>query len=226
MIEVPNSMKAPPIYQEGASYEEYKKDIEIWQLLKVASPEEEGPLVYRTLTGRSKEACADLTVDQIGSKNGLKFIKQALDKVHLSDENQRIFLTLDSFEKCKRSPNMTMSAFILSFENLHNKVKAHKITYPNGVLAYRILKAANMSQEHESLVKATVATGNFTYQNVVEQLKKVFSEVPITCSEPPAIKIERTYHASAQVPPDFNTTSQGEGPNDIYEEYDDAEQLP
>ena len=196
MADVPRSMKAPPVYEEGNSYEEYKKDLKIWQLLKVATEEQEGPLVYITFKPKSKAkaACSDLSADEIGSKNGLKLILERLDSVFLTEENQRIFTDLDQFERFKRSPNMTMSAFILSFENLHNKVKSHKCTYPDGVLAYRLLKASNVSNDHEQLIKATVATGAFTYKAVVDQLKKVFSEIP-SVSASPAIKVESTYHA-------------------------------
>ena len=75
---------------------------------------------------------------------------------------------------------MTMSNFILQFENLHNKVKAHKCTYPDGVLAYRLMKAANLSTKDEQLCRATVETGKWSYETVVDQLKKIFSEVPTT----------------------------------------------
>ena len=192
MTDVPMSMKAPPNYREGDSYEEYKRDLEIWQLLKVATDIEEGPLVYRTLTGRAKAACNDLTVNQIGAKNGLALILERLDAVFLVDENQRIFVALDEFEKFKRPSSMTMTNFILSFENLHNKVTTHNCKYPDGVLAYRLIKAANMSSEHERLCRATVGTGKWSYKAVVDQLKKIFSEIPVSSPNIPAIKVENT----------------------------------
>lgn len=218
MSEFPKSMKSPPTYQEGNSYEEYKKDLEIWQLLKVATAEQEGPIVYRTLTGKAKVACSDLTVAQIGSKDGLKLIQARLDTVYLSDENQRIFLALDEFEKYKRSPSMTMSGFILAFETLHNKVTAHKCTYPDGVLAYRLLKAANVSNDHEQLIRATVTTGQWTYQNVVQQIKKVFSEVPASSSDSHAVKVENTLHTTSQ-------NSSCSNPQ-CYDDTEDTERLP
>ena len=71
MTDLP-AFKAPPIYKEGNSYDEYKRDLDIWLLLKVSSAEEQGPLVYRTLTGKAKAACRSLTVAELGSANGLK----------------------------------------------------------------------------------------------------------------------------------------------------------
>ena len=79
MADLPGSMKAPPIYKEGNSYTEYVRDLEIWLLLKVATAEEQGVLVFRTLTGKAKAACHDLTVAQIGSDQGLQLIRERLD---------------------------------------------------------------------------------------------------------------------------------------------------
>ena len=190
--------KYPPILQEGNSYEEWKRDFQIWQLLKLATKTDEGPLVYRTLTGRSKSAVSDLTPAQIGSNNGLDLIIERLDKLHLNDKNQRIFVALDTFEKFKRPSNMSMSNFIVAFENLHNSVKMHQCTYPDGVLAYRLLKSANLSPEQSALCKATVETDNWTYDSVVNQLRKIFSELPLITNSPLAIKTENTFQATSE----------------------------
>ena len=198
MANLPSSMKAPPIFNENESYDEYIRDLEIWQLLKSATDEEEGVIIYRTLTGRAKASCNDLTPAQIGSRDGLKLIRERLNKIFRPEENQRIFIALDEFEKCKRPGGMTMSNFILQFENLHNKVKMYKCTYPDGVLAYRLMKAANVSHEHEKLCKATIETGKWTYEAVCDQLRKIFSEVPTPSPTPSPIKVENTYVSNHQ----------------------------
>ena len=123
MSNIPNSMRAPPSLTEGKSYEFWKKEIKIWQLLKVATAKEEGPLIFtNSLTERDKKVISELTVDEIGSDQGLKKILDKLDKLYLADKNQRTFAALDQFEKYKRPSNTTMSDFILEFTKLHNKV--------------------------------------------------------------------------------------------------------
>ena len=222
MAELPRSVKAPPVYVEGDSYEEYKRDLEIWQLLKVATAEEEGVIIYRTLTGRAKASCKDLTPAQIGSANGLKEIKKRLDKIYLPELNQRVFVVLDTFEKFKRSGSMTMSNFITEFENLHNTVKTHNITYPDGVLAYRLMKAANISPEHERLCKATVETGKWSYEAVCDQLKKIFSEIPLSPNDNPnsqAIKLENTYLTTNELSQEYCYEEQvNENEHEIFQE--------
>ena len=51
----------PPNWVENQSYEDWKNEIEIWRLLKSATAEEEGPLVYCVLTGSAKDTIKRLT---------------------------------------------------------------------------------------------------------------------------------------------------------------------
>ena len=43
----------PPDFKEGTSYDAYKKELEVWKLCKTCQPDEQGPVVFRTLTGRA-----------------------------------------------------------------------------------------------------------------------------------------------------------------------------
>ena len=47
-------------------------------------------------------------------------------------------------------------------------------------LAYRLLKAANLSEYHEQLAKATISDIN--YDVMKTQLKKIFGDNPSSCS--------------------------------------------
>ena len=175
------SLMAPPEFQEG-NFETYKKEIEIWKLMKAYTPEEQGPIVFRSLYGRAKTAALELTVDQVGSKDGLKLILDKLGKIYLPEENLRICVVLEKFETFKRRPNMNMADFILDFEHLYSQVKEKGIQYPDGVLAYRVMKASNISNFHEQLLRSTVATGSWSYQSVLDQLKKIFNDISIVQS--------------------------------------------
>ena len=167
----------PPDFKEGTSYDAYKKELEVWKLCKTCQPDEQGPVVFRTLTGRAKVAARELSVKEIGSATGLDLILKKLDKLYLADKNKQICTVLEKFESFRRSPNMTMANFVLDFESLHNKVKNYEIVYPDGVLAYRIMKAANISKYHEELLRATIATGEWSYETVKEQLAKIFHDL-------------------------------------------------
>ena len=196
-----SSIKAPPVLCEETGYERYKLEIEIWQLLKVCSKQEEGPLIFRTLPEKAKSTVISLGAAAIGSETGLQQILAKLDTLYLSDKNQRIFQALDAFEKFRRPGTMDMNTFVLEFQKLHDKVSQYNCVYPDGVLAYRILKAANISTEHESLVRATVETGKWSSKSIIEQLSKVFN-VSRSPSPSVAVKVEPVFHSRTE----FNTT--------------------
>ena len=166
-------MKSPPVLSDSSSYEDFKKEIEIWRLLKVCSAEEEGPMVFRTLTGKAKTAALRLTVKQIGAADGLDQILAEVDKVHLDEKNTRTFECLEKFEQFHRGSNVGITEFMLEFASLYSKLQDLKIEYPPEVVGYKLLKAARLSPDDERIVKATIETGKFCAETVEIQLKKV-----------------------------------------------------
>ena len=192
--------KDPPEWTDGMSYDEFKKEIEVWQLLKVATDIEEGPLVFRSLPPKSKAkaAASELSVAEIGAADGLKKILVKLDQVYLAEQNQRIFIDLEAFEKFNRKSTMSMADYVLEFERLHVKVRKHKCEYPDGVLAYKLLERAKMSYDDEKLCLATIATNQWSYKSMKEQIKKISNNIVPTVSEScdnKAIKVEPTLYA-------------------------------
>ena len=215
--------KEPPVWVDGQGYEDYVKDIKIWQLLKSVQPTEEGPVIYRVLKGEAKEAAKELSVEEIGSADGLKLILQKLDSLYLANKNQRIFSALETFEKFRRPGHMNMSTFLLQFERLHSTVKTFNCSYPDGVLAYKLLQSARLSTEHENLCKATINTGQWTYQSVKDQIKKILSDIsPVgkDLADKP-IKVEPTYYGrSVGYNPDDSQNENSDEDFDVDDEPD------
>ena len=101
-------------------------------------------------------------------------------------------MAYDKFEKFQRSPDMDIKEYINEFESLYDKIRAHNMELPDGVLAYRVLKNANISQEHEQLARATIT--EFSFSNITEQLKKNFGDVATTQnSVTAAVKADPTF---------------------------------
>ena len=57
---------------------------------------------------------------------------------------------------------MNMKEFSNNFECLHDKLMVYQMELLDGVLAYCVLKSANLSEENEKLARATITT--FTNQ--------------------------------------------------------------
>lgn len=67
---------------------------------------------------------------------------------------------------------MNMVEYINEFEKRYNKIKAHNMELPTAVLAYRLLKSANISSKKQQLVRATL--GSLTFDNMKKQLKAIY----------------------------------------------------
>ena len=76
------SLKSPPQFDPDAdNYEQFKKDLQIWELFTDLDVKKKGPAVYLPLNKKVREAVRSLTVDQINSASGLKTITDRLDEV-------------------------------------------------------------------------------------------------------------------------------------------------
>ena len=73
---------------------------------------------------------------------------------------------IKNFESFKRSGN-NMKEFLIDFDKRLYKIKNY-ITYPDDLLAYRLLKAANLDETHEKLIWATIS--DLKYEEVHSKL--------------------------------------------------------
>ena len=107
----------------------------------------------------------ELDVLKLTDKDGVKNVISKLDTLYLEDTYQSAYPAYENFEHFQRSPGMhiIMKEFINEFELLYNKLRVLKLELPDGVLAYRVLKSANLSTENEKLARATIKELTYKY---------------------------------------------------------------
>ena len=164
----------PPEFSESMSWTDYKKEIEIWQALTTLDDEKQGPCLYLSLKGKAREAALELDLAKIKGKDGVKLILQRLDELYLEDTTQTAYLAYQSFETFKRPEDMKMKDYLAKFEHLYTKIKDHQMVLPDGVLAYRVLNSANLTNEQMTLCRATMT--ELKYDEMVKQLKRLFAD--------------------------------------------------
>ena len=96
-----------------------------------------------------------------------------LDKMHLKGESSQTYEAYETFEKFVQPSGMSISDYVIKFELLYFKAKSFHMEILDGVLAYSLLKSANLINEQKQLVK--VAVSKMDYQIMKDQLKKVFT---------------------------------------------------
>ena len=167
------SMKQPPVFNPdgGDSYLNWKNDVEVWCLLTEKT--KQGPAVYISLQGDAKEAVRSIPVADLAKEDGVKKITDELDKIYLKDETTRSFCAIKSFIEYRRTQEQTFTKFMVEFNNRLREVKKHNLDFDDGILAFFLLMAANLTEDHERLVRATAT---LTFQDMKDKLQKVFGE--------------------------------------------------
>ena len=134
--------------------------------------EKKAPVIFLTLTGQTREAILELDLDTLPVDSGVENLIKPLDNLYLKDRDLLAYEAYEAFEKFKRPPSMTINNYIREFKCL--KIKNYDMGLSDGMLAYKFLNNANISEHHKQLVQATL--NELKYNTMKEQLKKVFSD--------------------------------------------------
>ena len=160
-----------PTLTRAEDFEEWKRDILIWKEITSIPAAKQGPVVYRSLEGQAKKVCSNIKVEEICGTQGYTLIMTKLEEVFAKDKEQELFNVCREFETFKRKPDMGINEYITEFERLYGKLNSNNMTYPDSILAYKLLINANISEEKQQMCRATM--GTLSLENITKQLKVI-----------------------------------------------------
>ena len=178
------SIKTPPSFNKNTDdYAKWRKKFQIWSNVTEAPKTKQGGLLVLTLDDQTQETIFEkMTADDLKMEGATDQILKYLDEMFKKDESISAFEIYEDFELYKRPSHVSMTEFCSEFERKLSKVKSSGTQIAEHVLAYRMLKSANLTDKEEQLVKATI--NEMTHADMVKQLKKVFNvSVRSTSSE-------------------------------------------
>ena len=215
-------LKTPPLLENEEHYSEWRCDLQIWLLFTDLSVAKQGPAVYLSLSGRARDCVRELTSEQIGHDDGVKTILAKLDKVFLKDDNTRAYLAFKEFYDYKRASGVNITEFLVQFEYLYHKLGKFDVKLPEGVQAFFLLNAANVSEENERLARATCSVMN--YENMKTTIKKFFGDPAAVGggNGAPSVKAEPVFvseHESALQTRGWQPRGRGRGRGRGYRNY-------
>ena len=108
----------------------------------------------------------------------------------MKDSTITKYQAFESFMTFKRPPAMSIQAFLNEFEKCLFKIKTSSTTMSDDILAYQLLKSANMSTHHEELIKATIP--DLQYNIMKDQLQKTLSDALRQVLTEDIVKTEET----------------------------------
>ena len=93
-----------------------------------------------------------MTLDDLKKSEGLDLLIQYMDKKLGKDDLANCIEKYEDFDSFVRESNQTMTDFISKFDQKYNKIVKLNMTLPSAVLAFMLLKKANISKSEKMLV--------------------------------------------------------------------------
>ena len=181
--------------KEGLLYSEWKKELGIWSDFTDLEKKKQGGALFLTLTGKARQAVlAEVTRDELKKETGLEAVLKCLDELYLKDDDQSGYAAYDDFTNYRRPVNTSIQDYIVDFNVKYGKIKSFKMELPDGVLAYYLLKCANLTEEQTNICRATCT--KLTYKDMRQQIEKVTSNCDLVSakSESVAVAVEPQFY--------------------------------
>ena len=168
-------LKQPLVFNPdgGDACTDWKADVEVWRLFTKEEKKRQGLAVYLSLQGNAREAVRIIDPKDLATDNGYEKVIKALDGIFLKDETTCVFCAIKNFVEFRCESGTGFAKFLVEFNRRVREVKKYKLVLDDRLMAYFLLTAANLSDDHERLVRATATlnSGDMKYK-----LQKVFGE--------------------------------------------------
>ena len=175
----------PPSLKDSADFEEWMRDVKIWQHVTDLDKKKQGPVLYRSLEGQAKKACSNLAIEELCGDEGVNLLTNKLKELFAKDEDQLTFEAIKKFENFRRTTSMTVKDYLAEFERLKDGIEKYDVNMPDVYMAYKLLLNSNIGEEKQTMCRATM--GKMTYDNVRKQLKAIHDVTGKDGSEKPGI---------------------------------------
>ena len=177
----------PPDLKTCKSFEIFQKELEIWELTTPVPEEKRGAIIAAGLPNDSKlkrdlrdKFFENVVISELAKKEGLKLVKDFLEKELGEGDLERKVRTWDEFEDCVRK-NMNIEDFASDFDRQYQKAaSASKIKIPSEVRAFMVLKRSNVTRVQRMLIlsKLDKVDRDNMFENMVSELKLVLGGGP------------------------------------------------
>ena len=151
------SRYVPPPSLSGKSYEQYSIELDLWESITEVAKEKQAGTVAFSLPEEHESRIREkvfneLKLEDLNKAEGLKTLKDFLDKHLKKDDLTDRWLKYDDFDECKRSDGQSVDDFIVTFDEKYNKIKKGGSQIQEDILAFMMLKRARLSKEERLLV--------------------------------------------------------------------------
>ena len=190
-----SNYRVPPSFDEGKPFESWKNEDSIWTRVTELEKSKQALAVVLALSGRAREAAMEIPVDDLNKDSGMKTLLAKLDNLFLKEEKDLIYEAYSDFDKVRRDSGVSMSDYIIDFEQRYARMRKYKMELPDAVLAFKLhftllncprganlklLDTACLDMKDRQL--ALTACTDLTFASMKSALKRIFGgKVSTSC---------------------------------------------
>ena len=167
------SYKSPPIWSDEKSYDQWKTEIEAWQVVTELTAAKRAPAVALSLDGQKREVALSIPLEELKETTGMTILMQKLQEVFDVHSLDKSFADYVKFEAFKRNDNIGVPEYIIEFNKLYSRLKSHTLELPDNILACKLLFGASLSAQETQMV--LTATSEFKLNLMQSTLRRIFS---------------------------------------------------
>ena len=169
-----HAYKLAPLFDDNTNYIYWCKKLDVRVELTELPEKKKVLAIFLSLWGTAKKAALQLEIKDLKVRGGVKKLKLKLDKAFSKDKKKATYDAYEKFERFKQSNEMSLADYTIEFEELLYCLKEYEIKLLPVVLPYRYLNSANLTEVQSTIVRTTIS--DYNYDNMVKQVKAVFSE--------------------------------------------------
>ena len=193
----------PPSFNSAKPYERFKQELLAWREITELSKNKQGIAVALSLPDDDENKIKDKVFDQIAldelkDENGLNILIAFLDKHLGKDDLADSIEKFEDFDDFRRKDGQTIHEFIAMFDSKYRKIEKKDMSLPSEILAFNLLKKANITKEEKLLVLTGMNFDNkaYLYEEAKSSLKKFKGDaIHARDNENVNIKLEPAYLA-------------------------------
>ena len=175
-----------PTLTGSRNYELWKLQTQAWTFVTEMSKEKQALAVALNLPENDKwkikeKVFGDLELDVLNSENGMSVLFEFLDEYLLEDELMDSWNKFEDFEKFERKPGQNIREYVADFDLKFRKLEKLRIKLPPEILAFKLLRNANLSKQEKMFVLTGVdfADKENMYKETKHSLLKLMGDLTV-----------------------------------------------
>ena len=120
-----------------------------------------------------------MSLEDMVKDNGLELLIKHLDAVFEKDKNDMAYERYVIFEDIRRNQDEEVADFMIRFDRAMKQAKAIDITYPDNVLAFKLMRSMDLSADEQKMIMT--ACTDIKYASMQSVIKRILGGKSSTC---------------------------------------------